>query len=191
MIYDGNVCFQKRSFHLMSTTMMIFWVRSCDKMLKNVKKEHALCKPFLASDVFSTVPDEVVICSSLPLPDPCSPSSFVPISSFLKPSGVQSFLLETLFWQEHRRTLNKQWKESAAVYECVCIFPTSCGSSAVLCGAPGGSWRPLQDWEVFAVWWDYCSPPHSVVGMEEPEASSVGLAVQFGVSALLRLKKKH
>lgn len=72
--------------------------------------------------------------------------------------------------------------------DCLSVCSTSCGSSAVLCGAPGGSWRPLKDWEVFEVWWDYCSPPHSVV--EEPEALSIGLAAQFGVSASLRLKRK-
>ena len=53
--------------------------------------------PCLASDVFSTALDEVVIGSSLPLLAPCLLSSFVPIFSFLKLSGVQSSLLETLY----------------------------------------------------------------------------------------------
>ena len=50
----------------------------------------------LAYDVFSTAHDEVVICSSSPPPDPCTPSSFGPISSSLKLAGVQSSLLESL-----------------------------------------------------------------------------------------------
>lgn len=97
------------------------------------KKEDDQSKPFLASAVFSRALDKVVICSSSPLPDLCSPSSFVPISSSLKPSGAHSFLPVTLSWQTHTRSFNDlcaQWNQKS---EC---FTTVCASVRPLVGHP-------------------------------------------------------
>lgn len=103
------------------------------------------------------------ISSSPPHLAPCSPWSFVPTVSSLKPSGARSSPLSVLFWEAKRKDLmiysdsgNCSWR----VANWLSICPTSCGSSSAPCEALGGSWRLLMGWEDSGVWSDYCPPPH-------------------------------
>lgn len=61
--------------------------------------------PSPASDAFSSALDKEESSSSSPLLDPCSPWSFVPIVSSLKPSGARSSPLSVLFWEEQKNDL--------------------------------------------------------------------------------------
>lgn len=62
-------------------------------------------RPSPASDAFSSALDKEESSSSSSLLDPCSPWSFVPIASSLKPSGARPSPLSVLFWEEQRNDL--------------------------------------------------------------------------------------